>query len=190
MCAYRRFCGPSSIEWALPLKYIKNLTKPHLKMLKPDWDVVILENIYTSMYVHGGDPHGRRCRGRPGSPSRLPKRSLQAEWVSDSLIEIFISDRHKPQTRANDDPISLLHIWRRKKHDIRLWLVIWAPLLASDWPRYHQDQLGSASPNTRSESAFIMAVTPNQAPWDMRCRAGAMTQHQSTEVRQLLGEWW
>ena len=52
MCAYRRFCGPSSIEWALPLKYIKNLTKPHLKMLKPDWDVVILENIYTSMYVY------------------------------------------------------------------------------------------------------------------------------------------
>ena len=31
-----------------------------------------------------------------------------------------------------------------------------------------------------------MAVTPNQAPWDRRCRAGAMTQHQATEVRQLL----
>ena len=65
------------------------------------------------------------------------------------ITQRYLSHKHKPQTRANEDRISVLLIWRRKNMIPPFWLVSWATILASDWSCHHPDQAGSASPNTR-----------------------------------------
>ena len=94
------------------------------------------------------------------------------------ISQRYLSHKHKPQTRANEDRISVLLIWRRKNTIPDLWLVSWASIPGSDWSCHHPDQAGSASPNTRVWVSLYYGGDTISGSMGLGGRSGAVTQHQ------------